>query len=321
MKTKLPLFILAFGLSLMYWSCDEPETETTSRMQTFLEAMLNTMENNSLNRFNIDWTSFRTQVLDLGKDADSFEEARPAIEKALELLGDNHSFIQAANGTFFYYSTLSCPGDNFLPPTVPDDIGYVRVRSYGGPSDGTGTTFAENIQDEIRNQDSDQLKGWIVDLRRNTGGNMWPMMAGIGPILGNGTAGYFIEPTGEQIPWGYQPGYSFIRSSTVSSIADPYVIINQNPKVAVLTDQAVASSGEAVATAFQSRPDTRFFGKPTCGLSTSNRSFNLPNAQLILTVSIFADRDLNEFGDSIEPDELITDSDELITRAIEWLKE
>ena len=36
------------------------------------------------------------------------------------------------------------------------------------------------------------LIGWIVDLRTDGGGNMWPMMAGLGPILGEGIMGWIV---------------------------------------------------------------------------------------------------------------------------------
>ena len=36
--------------------------------------------------------------------------------------------------------------------------------------------------------------GWMVDLRGNGGGNMWPMRAGIGFALGEGVAGSSVSP-------------------------------------------------------------------------------------------------------------------------------
>ena len=61
--------------------------------------------------------------------------------------------------------------------------------------------FADAIQAAIRQADRAELAGWIVDLRGNTGGNMWPMLAGFGPVLGEGTAGFFIDPDGVGVPW------------------------------------------------------------------------------------------------------------------------
>ena len=35
-------------------------------------------------------------------------------------------------------------------------------------------------------------RGWVVDLRDNTGGNMWPMLAAIAALLPDGVLGYFV---------------------------------------------------------------------------------------------------------------------------------
>jgi Peptidase family S41 len=52
--------------------------------------------------------------------------------------------------------------------------------------------YAASAQHMIRELDELGIDGWIVDLRRNTGGNMWPMLAGAGPILGEGELGAFV---------------------------------------------------------------------------------------------------------------------------------
>jgi hypothetical protein len=93
-----------------------------------------------------------------------------------------------------------------------------------------------------------------------------------------------------------------------------------HPRVGVLIDCRVASSGEATAISFVGRPDTRFFGTPTRGLSTSNRGFALSDgATLVLTTSFMADRNLVKYGRPVMPDEIIGSPDEGTRRAIEWL--
>jgi C-terminal processing protease CtpA/Prc len=72
---------------------------------------------------------------------------------------------------------------------------------FPGVNNAASISFAGDIQEQIRNQDHQGIAGWIVDLRGNTGGNMWPMLAGVGPILGEGLAGHFIEPNGVEEPW------------------------------------------------------------------------------------------------------------------------
>jgi C-terminal processing protease CtpA/Prc len=165
------------------------------------------------------------------------------------------------------------------------------------------------------------LIGWIVDLRSNGGGNMWPMVAGLGPILGEGPLGYFIGPTGVETLWEYRNGASTSGGFVVSTVSPPYVLRRQQPRVAVLSDVGIASSGEATLIAFRLRPNPRSFGQPTCGLSTANSTSTLSGgATFTITTSVMADRAKNRFGDSIAPDEVISDPSQAIQRAIEWLQ-
>jgi hypothetical protein len=43
--------------------------------------------------------------------------------------------------------------------------------------------YAASLQNVLRSLDVPTTCGWIVDLRKNIGGNMWPMLAGLGPLL------------------------------------------------------------------------------------------------------------------------------------------
>ena len=75
------------------------------------------------------------------------------------------------------------------------------------------------------------------------------------------------------------------------------------------------------AIAFRERPQTRSFGTAMCGLSTANGGFPLSDgAVLILTVAVMADRTKNTYGDSIIPEEVITDPDQVVQRAVAWLQ-
>ena len=49
--------------------------------------------------------------------------------------------------------------------------------------------YADSLQYQIKLMDNKYIKGWILDLRENSGGNCWPMLTGLGPLLGNGICG------------------------------------------------------------------------------------------------------------------------------------
>jgi carboxyl-terminal processing protease len=90
-----------------------------------------------------------------------------------------------------------------------------------------------------------------LDLRGNFGGNMWPMLLSIEPLIGNGTFGYFIDANENSEAWKIIEGKAYIEDQFVmeTKILSKQDLSNQF--LAVLTDHQTASSGEAVAVAFK----------------------------------------------------------------------
>jgi hypothetical protein len=148
------------------------------------------------------------------------------------------------------------------------------------------------------------------------------MLAGVGSVLGNGTAGYFVQTGIGSIAWGYQnDGWAFSGGNVAMRTAAPYTLVNPEPKVAVLTDRSVADSGESLVVAFRARPNTRSFGSATCGPSTIDQRYVLSDgASLYLTVGVLADRTLTAYGQALVPDESVSGDAEVVQRAVAWLR-
>jgi C-terminal processing protease CtpA/Prc len=289
--------------------------------RNYLEQVVTIMQNNSIKRLTIDWTAFRTEVFEAARDAQTITETLPAIRVAIARIGDGHSSYRSISGTVIFVANRTCSGSGGPSSAgVPDSIGYVTVSAFSGtPTEATA--FANNIQSVIRAADREGLTGWLVDLRGNGGGNMWPMVAGLGPVLGDGILGYFFTPTGVETRWEYHDGASWIGSTVAQRVDAPYRLRRALPRVAVIVDNLVASSGEATYVAFRQRADTRSFGVATCGLSTSNSTFTLTDgATLTLTTAVMADRTRQAYGDRIAPDEVITEREQVLPRAIAWLQ-
>jgi len=318
MKVRLTT---SFAIIIFLCTCKEDETERPTNAEKYLNSLLDIMQEKSVNRYKIDWPDFRAKVLATVPGAQSIPETYPAIKEALIMLGDNHSFFIKPDGNVIVSGTLSYDAQTISSPTLPDNVGYVRIGQFSGsiPS-AAATSFARDIQDQISLQDNDNLLGWIVDLRSNLGGNMWPMLAGIGPILGEGIAGYFIDAYGNELPWSYLNGSAMLGGNSIFSLENSYESIVPSPKAAVLLDNGVASSGEVIAISFIGRDNTKSFGIPTCGASTSNQSFNLSdNSVLFLTSSYLADREKNIFGIPVTPD-LVSGNDMIVQDALVWIQ-
>ncbi len=74
-----------------------------------------------------------------------------------------------------------------------------------------------------------------------------------------------------------------------------------------------------MAISFIGRPETRLFGNPTRGVSTSNTAFEMPDgALLIITTALMADRNQTPFGEEIVPDVIVTD-EMILETAVAWL--
>lgn len=303
LKHNLKLTVGIVSLLFVFGCLDNNSSDIAPPAENFLNEVLDVMQANSINRHNIDWPVFRAKVFEKARGAQSVEETYPAIDEALRLLQDNHSSFITPNGQTIFVGQLNCNAPTIAVPTVPNNIGYVKVNAFIGASNSTqALIFANQIQDQIRNADDASMVGWIVDLRGNHGGNMWPMVVGIGPILGEGTAGYFIDPDGNESSWGFSNGASLLDGAPVTQLSNSYQLISPDTKVAIVLDQSVASSGEAVAISFIGKDNSKSFGAPTCGLSTSNAYFSLSNnATLILTTAFIADRNKKTYGGPITP--------------------
>jgi len=306
--------VLIFGL--VFKSC--ASDKITFQALVFLNQVVVIMEKNSINRYKIDWDDFRNEVFNTVPTAQTIDDTHPGIRKALSLLGDNHSFFETGRG-IIWGSSIPYQKEYVSVNEIPDDVGYVKVTG-NFKSNETDKNFASQIQNQIKQQDHSELKGWIVDLRNNGGGNCWPMLAGIGPILGEGIAGYFIYPDGNEQSWGYKNGASESNGHKVTRLSKSYKLLVPNPKVAVLLNSGVASSGEVIAVSFIGRENTKSFGSPTFGLSTSNVQFKLSgNTSLHLTTAYQADRNKKIYGVPINPD-MISSQETIINDALAWIK-
>ena len=179
------------------------------------------------------------------------------------------------------------------------------------------------MQQQIKKIDLEQPCGWIVDLRGNYGGELWSMLIGIGPILGEGKAGDFIDAYGDKIEWAYQDGKMVEGGQTVAAVlGPPYHLARPDPPVAVLFDGTTYSAGEFIAISFVGRPNTRSFGRDSGGLTTALDRYILSDgATIVLADVVDADRTGKVYGGAIIPDVQVTnDSAGIIPdEALLWL--
>lgn len=187
--------------------------------------------------------------------------------------------------------------------------------------------YAQTLYDAIASHPS--ACGYVVDLRGNCGGNQWPMVAGLSALLGDGPSGREIDAKGRRSAYvTVRRGAVVIADgedagrSIVSAQATPGLLRTAMP-VAILVDNATASSAEGVAVAFHGRPATRFFGQRSYGVATSNEGFVLADGtNFVITSALMADRRWRTYPQGITPDEAVdagTGGDPVRDSALRWL--
>ncbi len=311
-------------------------TAITPDAAAFLNSALDVLQQHDLGSASVDWPALRVEAFKRAGGAFNPIDTYPAIYWALVQLNDSSSHLRLPPGLYPDQIALlqeaekdakasappaakpDAPPTPFAARSLPEGhvdtvqgrtIGYVVLpRCTAKDNDGL-LLYAADVRRILTGLSAQNPQAWIVDIRGNTGGNMWPMLTGIGPILGEGVVGSFASADGK-IPWFYQDGKTGTRNTagleTVSlNLQDTPVRMTAPMPVAVLVDSSTASSAEAVAISFHGRAQTRFFGQQTAGKSTAVQPFQLPDgAEIYLTTAVDADRTGKVFPNGLTPDEV-----------------
>lgn len=305
-----------------------PDTPPTPEVKKFIDEFTTIIKKNAIYADSLDWKKIDANIETMSRGTNAVPDAQFLLNYVIDQLhaaGDNHSFLQdkvAARN----YASGNTPRTQPQYKLMPGDIGYILVPSFGSTSDTACINFATKIQNYIRDLDTqNNIKGWIVDMRTNGGGNMWPMIAGLGPLIGNGTLGYFIArgKNGDtEQPWFYHDGVS--GQNGYNSVKIPaYKVKDPTLKIAVLVGPRTASSGEMTSITFTGNPNAKLIGQLTAGYTTANRGFPLSTgAMLYLATGYVANRNHKKYFGKMSPDILVEPSqnDDAINKAaMDWL--
>lgn len=288
--------------------------------QRELDSAFTIVRSRSLWRDTVTWSRVEPDVRAIAAGSETAADTYPAIRALLLRLGDHHSFLMKPQGA----AAFRAGGAENPRPVVrvqTDGVGYISVPAYSGADKAAAESYVRTVHDSLVRAVTNGAGTcrWILDLRTNGGGNMWPMLAGLRPFVGEAGLGSFVSAAGSAPLW---------HARDQVDLTPPVVLAPlESANVAVLTGPRTASSGEAVTISFIGRPRTRSFGLPTAGLSTANATMTLPDgAMILLTTAVEADRTGKRYGQKLTPDEVIpaavsgATDDPQMDRAVAWLK-
>ena len=278
--------------------------------ETYGKNALSTIDKNGIFAGNDEWKSTYNECLKMIENAKSYDNTYDAIRKALSVGGGKHSMLMTKSES----QDTTESYDEVLPTVSLDvDIAIIKLPDFLGTAEA-GQKYAKVAEDFIH-ENRDKIKGVVLDLRGNTGGDMGPMATAVSSLLPDGELVYYHYRSYD-IPVTLKNG---VVSNAGTGGKSLYPEEKLNVPVAILTDDMTASSGEALTLCFRGLERTRTFGAPTAGYTSVNMLYNMyDGAQMYLTVAFDKARTGEIFKEtSIEPD-VATDSP--LEAAIEWLR-
>ena len=304
--------------------------------------MLNYAKQKSIYRNKVDWKTLKDSVRKHSAKATSVKEAMQSVPLFYQLLGDFHGFVSYQKKTYKWHTKKilldtvkykSLLAKIKQPSKVESRMlengyGYLLIPENNPTNYGETDRLAQEIQNSLTTLHPENLKGLIIDLRSNSGGNMYPMILGVGNLLGKGLLGSFIDPvTKEKVPWEIKDKAIYVGKDKVcqlKTMAAPVLEL----KVTVLLGPYTASSGEVTAISFKGRNNTRFFGEKTAGYTTANQSFQMYDLNIFMATGAEADRNNVVYYDLVLPDQEVIAGDNFedltkdakVIAALDWLR-
>lgn len=292
----------------------------SAEVTNYITEITTIIKNNSIVSAQINWAAYEKDVRELSKNINNIDSCKPVLNyiiKTLKKNGDHHSFFIEKAGVAKLTKGLYQPKvveARLLNPNT----GYIKVPPLRSFNEQLNRTFRDTIQQLIKKLDTEnEITAWVVDLRGNTGGNMWPMVAGLNALIKDGVAGYWVNANNKRDKW-YSAGRNFMGTGKF------YKIKNLSAPIAVLIDSSTASSGEMTAISFIGLRNVKTFGQPSAGYTTSNGTYRLSSGVILQLANAYAaDRKKHIYKERIYPNVHIKENtktaDDTIEAALEWI--
>lgn len=336
-------YILLFLLSTFSFAAvaQDLSIPTVDSVKKYLDSSLVIIEKNALNRQKVDWKELKKTVYRKTAGAKTYEDILPVYSYIFEQIDDHHGSLKFKQKTYGWAGNDQPKVNNTIKAAtkkyssvrgerIGEDIGYILIPGNSDFRNQHLDSISRSIKQAIAKIHNQKIKGWIIDLRVNTGGNMYPMIAGLTDFLGEGKVGGFMtsdhQPDGN---WIIKDGLFYVDSINVTAVKYEGYPIKKELPIAVLISGYTASSGEMTAITTIGRKNSILIGEHSAGYTTSNLGFKLNGySGLNLAVDYAADRNGKIYPKNIIPNLSVNDgdnfeelkNDEKVKKAVSWLR-
>ena len=302
MKKTIP-YLLAAVLASALASCSFDNQRTP---EGYVRHCVRLLDRDALYADTPEWTLKKKEVLTQAKTITTMEEARSCVEEAGKVAGGKHTFLSAP-----VKDTTSYPEQAPQASILDGDILHIVLPAHSGVK-VSDSLYIHTVLDFL--QEHLDAKGVIVDLRDNTGGNMYPMITAVSPLLPDGDILKFkSRKRTAYIPLDYVVQSCGLAPESIGKLP-------ASTPIALLTNSMTGSSGEATLLCFRGLDNVKTFGGPSAGYASSNMTHVLADGYLFaITTSCDVARTGEVFcDDPIDPD---VPTETPLEDAIRWIQE
>lgn len=293
--------------------------------EKYLGEVYNILNTQCIYRDSVDLKEAYQHSLELAADATSTGDCYEGVAYMMDRLSDGRGeFLDPATSRRWQQEQKINDAEAQYP-TAKLDSGFVTIMLPGvtAMSKTVLQKYADTLHRQLRQIDQRKIKGWILDLRENVGGKVVPMLAAMGPLLNETTPGKYLTTRGD-INWTYKNGKVQIDTNIIE-VRKPFKVKNTTLPIAILTSRQTFGAAEAIVVAFRNRPNVRYFGEPTAGITIMENRITLSDrSTLTFTSGIMCDSKGTRYMGKIVPDtkiRLIHTEDRCLRKAKEWLNE
>lgn len=291
-------------------------------IKIFIDKSIELMQSYSIHSENLNL--IKEKLYSQSKNLISMDDVAPLYINVFKKLNDHHGNLKY-KGKTYGWQVPSANNNVYLKERLNSDkkviseilnqnVGYIRIPGNNDFASKKIDSIASDIVSHINKINSGKIKGWIIDLRLNTGGNMYPILLGLKDFIGNdlifgGFKNSKDELTGN---WEIKNGNMLIDGVELVSSVNLNHPLKEDVPIVILTSYYTASAGEMTAISLIGRKNTYVVGELTANYTTAVQGFRINAFSGInLSTDYVFDRNLKTYKGNIIPDVEIVGGDDL----------
>jgi hypothetical protein len=311
-------------LSLSFNLSAQKKHNSQDSITVFYDSLFSKLKAGYLYKDTVDWIATEAEVkINLPKYND-FKSSLNEIEPLFRRIAATHCAILYKENKYSISAVI--PPDSysdqwkkkyitnpgFETKVIEGKYGYILMPAinFTDTRQKNVNKISQGMYDQVAElKNKNELEGWIIDLRFNTGGNSWPMLLALYDLLGDNAISGTLDVNKKLVKMASLSQGNYLVDSVKQFWIKPKGKLLDKAKVALLTGVVTASSGEVVAMAFKGRPNSIIIGENTLGFTSANYGSSLPfNIIMTITKDYNGDRNGNYY-ERIIPDIKIVKQD------------